>query len=398
LFEMESDQFWPNYHYSGIEWKARPVGLSVVVRQISGVDIVSHSFNVNLLVYMDWPATQDECEIFWNTKGDQASVVSAGTSKDETWESLFVDYQPWRRFRIVAKEQEMVDPWIRPQLCWVYSRQKYYFKTTAVFRATCLEPFELERFPMDVQDLTMRIVVGRGARGINRYQVVPSSTRPVILKISRQDCVLEEFDLTHSYCYLENTDPKESTVGMSLSTFVVNLKITRQWSSYFYRIALILSFISFVTLACFFIDADDFPDRVAHISTMLLTGVAFMFIVYTTLPAIPYLTYMDYYTNLQFIFMALLLVAVCFEKGTGEDWGNKPLHAFGLGWVGLHVVIFTWFAIGHHVELKRLEFDPQALEVKGQSTLLLKNEKANWHFGKRFPKDKFWISNNFATE
>eukprot|EP00494_Astrolonche_serrata_P000832 UN00838 len=88
----------------------------------------------------------------------------------------------------------------------------------------------------------------------------------------------------------------------------VIFKIQRNWASYFYRMGLILSSISLCSLACYYTSPDDNkPDRIAHVATMLLTGVAFMFIVYTSLPQIPYLTYMDWYTISQFGYMVMVL-------------------------------------------------------------------------------------------
>jgi hypothetical protein len=38
---------------------------------------------------------------------------------------------------------------------------------------------------------------------------------------------------------------------------------------------------------------EDFDSRLAHIATMFLTGVAFLNMVFSIVPNIPYLTFMD---------------------------------------------------------------------------------------------------------
>jgi len=85
---------------------------------------------------------------------------------------------------------------------------------------------------------------------------------------------------------------------------------------------------------------DLFAERMAHTTTMLLTVVAFTFVVNSSLPVVPYMTYLDSYISDQFMFTFLTgLMACCPEifPNFNDYIDSFKLAVIALsGWVLMH--------------------------------------------------------------
>merc|ERR1719499_1896604 len=93
----------------------------------------------------------------------------------------------------------------------------------------------------------------------------------------------------------------------------LHIKVSRRWQHYFYRIYSILTICALSGVLTFSFDMEeDYTDAVGYMSTCLLTVVAFMFVVSSTLPPIPYLTFLDalVFITLTFVFMLLLVLGL----------------------------------------------------------------------------------------
>jgi len=374
---LDTDQFWEESDES-----PRPVGVSINVTQLSDIVVTSHSFKCNLTVYLDWPATMDEARKFWRLEkyGKENQKKASSLIEDDK----MLSFRPYKKCYIKnASEVEIVQDWKTPRIVWVRETDKYFIKTVAKFRCTCLEAFELERFPMDVQDLSIRLQIGGGMKGSEWAQLVPITTRNVQGIVQKKYSIMEDCSMEAVYCFFLNTNPAHSTAQKSYSHYFFNMKILRNWKSYFYRMACVLSSISVTTLAAFSIDADDdLPDRIAHITTMILTAVAFMFIVYSTLPPIPYLTYMDHYTNSQFFYMLLTLFFVSTESVLDIEDITKFRILLGI-WIGMHVILFLWFGLGHIAERKKIK---KMVQIEDEDALIIQQMDSKYD-----PSYPMWV-------
>eukprot|EP00494_Astrolonche_serrata_P008342 UN08379 len=73
------------------------------------------------------------------------------------------------------------------------------------------------------------------------------------------------------------------------------LHFTRYWQYYVWRVLLILNIISIMTFAVFGFDEETLHDQFAYLATLLLSTVAYLYIIAEKVPSLKYLTLIDKY-------------------------------------------------------------------------------------------------------
>ena len=105
---------------------------------------------------------------------------------------------------------------------------------------------------------------------------------------------------------------------INFTKIVIALKCERVWVSYFWRIFALSTLIGLTMLAMFAIDYEFIDSRLAHGVTILLTMVAFQFVVQTYLPNLGYLTLLDWYLLYMDGYVVTVIIFGClpqlFEK------------------------------------------------------------------------------------
>jgi len=143
----------------------------------------------------------------------------------------------------------------------------------------------------------------------------------------------------------------------------IRLKAIRRWEHYVYRLCGILSLVTLTGAIGFRIELEDgFNDATAYFSTVLLTVVAFMFVVHTTLPAIPYLTVLDAFIYAMLVYVLaqmFLLTLFSFDLAIKEEF------AFWLSivaWVVIHIIFGVLGCRASSFEMKKLTMNTQELK------------------------------------
>ena len=146
----------------------------------------------------------------------------------------------------------------------------------------------------------------------------------------------------------DETDDINNIGGKTGTKLMFRLKFQRKWRYFFYRVIVVLSIISFLTIACFlFGDINEsIADRFGYVSTMLLTAVAYMLVVVGFIPQIDYLTLLDKYVYFTFIFILLIgiengiLSMVISNNDTSDDYDEILMGINCLLWVMVHFAFF----------------------------------------------------------
>ena len=127
--------------------------------------------------------------------------------------------------------------------------------------------------------------------------------------------------------------------------------MTRVPDFYIYNVVLTSFLIVFCSLSVVTVPIDNFADRMSITMTMLLTTVAFRFVVVSWVPVVPYLTYLDKYNVLSIsMLMIVTLENFIVAYDTNIDVDDKELHdrwfffILCIFWIFIHIVIF----IGAH--------------------------------------------------
>merc|ERR1739848_80717 len=166
--------------------------------------------------------------------------------------------------------------------------------------ATCTDTMELENFPFDIQDFPIMLELNiplRKAILVPQYGVKNFC-------ILRRDCIsAPEWDILKPVVEFANSAKHKSRSNTVYSQLLVRMKARRLAGGYLWRLCLFMSLISLCALTMFGMKTDEVGGRLQHGFTLLLTAVAFQFVVSQSLPNIPYLTVLDKYVICIFCYM-----------------------------------------------------------------------------------------------
>jgi len=209
------------------------------------------------------------------------------------------------------------------------------WNVTGVFQ----ELFELEYFPMDIQQLALEVHSGWEAEceepsptevqtelkaeegrsdeilpiGEEMNQSEPSepcwaqedpkvrlvqnlNSRYQSHAVTQSFVKQGEYDLSEALIFTPENTPKESSASFKVyPTIRIVAHVHRQAGYYLWNVLLPLFVFTSILFCSFVVPPEDFADRTSVTLTMLLTKVAFKFIIADKLPKISYLTLIDKY-------------------------------------------------------------------------------------------------------
>eukprot|EP01137_Pigoraptor_chileana_P012748 Opistho-2@65442 len=88
--------------------------------------------------------------------------------------------------------------------------------------------------------------------------------------------------------------------------FEVKLRLQRKPQYYIINVSIPLFLLVILSGLAFFLPPDDLPDRLAVVMTLILAAVAFKFVITSYLPKVPYVTLLDTYVIIAFVFLAVI--------------------------------------------------------------------------------------------
>ncbi|XP_070560478.1 neuronal acetylcholine receptor subunit alpha-9-II-like isoform X2 [Ptychodera flava] len=172
-------------------------------------------------------------------------------------------------------------------------------------KATFKEPMELYDFPFDCQDLTIRIMSDW-----------PDTDVQFKKNMSIKDSIridtftgAQEWDL-HKHVISQAVDEDRELTGShrKYPMYHITAHVQRRIGFYLWNVALIMFLIMCMTFASFSVDPFEPADRLSVTLTLLLTSVAFKFVVSQSLPTISYLTILDKYILFCMTFQCIMVV------------------------------------------------------------------------------------------
>jgi hypothetical protein len=107
---------------------------------------------------------------------------------------------------------------------------------------------------------------------------------------------------------------------VTFSEVTLRLKVQRKHFFYIYKIVFVLSLIQLCASSVFCLSpVDNFSDRLSYSSTMLLTVVAFQFVVSSFVPAVDYLTLLDKFIMTVTAHVVIIMLICCIIGYSGLD-------------------------------------------------------------------------------
>jgi len=256
----------------------RPFKIAMTVTNLVGVNDVQQTFTVNLFLQMTWE----------NRAGDA-----------EDW----VPFMEWKNVESMTEE--------------VKSNKVTEGRTvrTSVIHATFYQSFRLCHFPFDMHRLEIVLV----SDDIKKIQMSKLRDDPVKLHPAADELLHNSqwwiirnsmgTPCAHSF---EPTRADESSTGCQYSRFSARLCICRKWQSVCFNLMLPTFTLGASTFLQYAMQPPtSVDDRIGFIFTLLISVIALKLVTVNMLPPVPYLTYLDTYALLTYLF----LIAVAVESG-----------------------------------------------------------------------------------
>ena len=246
----------------------RKVYIYVNVFSLSGIDTVAQQFDCHFFIRAMWqePESQD-----W-----QPNLVFMNAASPVEMENVEVSECSWRS----GPKGEKVMQW------------------RADCRGTFREGFELEHFPFDVQALTITVSCNRPQTEVTVLEDCYTGAKSML---RNQFTVMTDFDLSGPVMQ-EEIDEEMRKYPLLHIYFIGQ----RRAAYYMWNIGLPNFLLSVLVFTSFAISPSDLADRLSVTLTLVLTSVAFKYMVAQELPRISYLTLLDKYILLSFAFLALV--------------------------------------------------------------------------------------------
>jgi len=236
----------------------------------------------------------------WNPGIEFANLVADSTgqvARPEKWYKVFPD--PRKSGRAIVSERQRV-------------------------RGCFAEEYELDKFPVDQQTLTIEIRARETAEHVHLV-VTQSSKRQ---KYPNLVCT---FNFVHAAKWFLSKSifvvPCESRAEESSSVpakiypgLYFQMRAARRFEGYVYDIMLPLGLMSLMSLTSYAVPRTDVGDRVTITLTLVLASITFKYIMSQQLPVVSYQTYMDKYILANFLFLALVLFGNIFFNIEALVW------------------------------------------------------------------------------
>ena len=261
------------------------VEVRVIFMNIIDVDTIEQRFNAEIFVQSRWleprlqNKSQKELESYtgdgsdWTPKVIITNLVGE-PEEDETW-TLAARY-PEFKYPAVTMRRKI----------------KGHFS----------EILELNDFPLDVQELTVQVSTSRSEQEVvlvqDNYRMSTVNTDGFLDQ--------DEFELfPHVIGSSGHISSELSVMRDRHSAIFFACSVKRKPGYFFWNIFLMMFLITTLMFTAFAIPATNPHNRLAVTLTLLLTAIAFKFIINKSIPQIPYLTYLDIYVITCMVLLAL---------------------------------------------------------------------------------------------
>jgi len=176
---------------------------------------------------------------------------------------------------------------------------------TIHYRGTLSQYFRLHSFPFDIQEI--KIIISSQGHVIKNYFFLHTGRNSE--SVASRKSALQEWEVLPMYDpVFILTDRSESSSNVVYSEFLSIVPIRRHCRHYIWSVGSVLSLL--VTM-CYYTSAisyEKFGDRMIVILSLILTIIAFKYSIYESLPKINYMTLLDKFYFMCFLFMYVMII------------------------------------------------------------------------------------------
>jgi len=365
----------PYHHW--IPGTAHNVGIRAEIRAITAISTVEQNFNCRVSLKYVWQPTRQEIQNYdknneWNKRNwrPRLEFPNAQTfQRREQKKLLLFDENECTRSVHGSEDYVLIkNGQINSKGFLDKMTVDCVFMGSIEVNATFAEQLELRMFPFDTQDLT--ISVWSSIR-TDRMQFIPYG--------HFFENQIEFVNLSTTYCSITNEwdifDPIADIENGIFSTLHIRNKVQRRPEVFFWRMIVPMSLITTAALFSFFLDLSVSGERIAYAFTAVLTSVVFQMTIYGNLPDISYMTLLDWYLLIMFLFMLGIVLqtgifTMLFDDSADIDEENSwrkrdgiAAYIFTVIFVLLHIWLIIRVKRGQNREATKLSMNGRELDT-----------------------------------
>merc|ERR1712228_114591 len=178
--------------------------------------------------------------------------------------------------------------------------------------------------------------------------------------------VIDEWDLESARIEFGASNAGASRSASTYPMIILRLKVKRRWQVFMWNVVLLVLCIECLAITAFSLDLlEENADRLGLSITLVLTAVAFLHIVKSGLPNVPYLTFLDFYVLSSYVFlMAIMLETAILSTldEVGETWDRRFMFACIAYQILYHIVFFCYSFYVRRQETLKLVMDSDSIE------------------------------------
>eukprot|EP01084_Bolivina_argentea_P143503 251964_1 len=319
----------------------REVGMRVRVDELIFIDTAAQKYGIRMVLDRTWEASERDLKQWKELK-------TSGKTKD--YDPEYVPYI--NVMNEVVRNTSNALPWEQTGGNFIiqYSKQheKYYNRYKIETNCELTEEFEVQNYPFDIQDLS--IVIGAETASIKEQRLVPHHISTPFFTINVTYSSITDWDVIGIYCkecivdtdnYYRNKPKLDTHFYESWVNFKIQVK--RKWEGILKRVCIWMFLLGILSFCIFSHSYDETGDRLAFGITMVLTIVAFQFVITSSLPQVNYLTLIDYYnlfifgTNVLFMVESALINVAIFDHETAQIVDSWCMTIFAISFVVGHI-------------------------------------------------------------
>eukprot|EP00484_Ammonia_sp_Unknown_P001953 CAMPEP_0197022306 /NCGR_PEP_ID=MMETSP1384-20130603/3213_1 /TAXON_ID=29189 /ORGANISM="Ammonia sp." /LENGTH=642 /DNA_ID=CAMNT_0042450323 /DNA_START=41 /DNA_END=1969 /DNA_ORIENTATION=+ len=355
----------------------RKVFIAMKIKRVSAVDNIAETFRMRFHIYFNWLPTEEDYKSHYKAKTEAKKQNKPQILTD--WEPKWYPHLEFQNMiEEHTKEWELYpeEGFFRIQTFKDFGKKKgaeipetefdsekaRFIRAKLECEMTFAEELELQSFPFDCQDLSC--VIHERTTGGVRCIFLPELRKPNFASVDPRYSVIDEWDLETAVIEFGDADPNASRSKSSYAMIVLRLKVKRRWKVFFANIVFLMCCISLLALTAFSLGADDLGDRLNLLITLILTAVAFSYVVFDSLPNVPYLTFMDKYILGNYAFLVALMVWSSFMR---QDWFTEIMDVWAMyaSIIGLFLYNLGFGVYGTFLrrdEIQKLAFSSDQVE------------------------------------
>ncbi|KAK2553672.1 Cys-loop ligand-gated ion channel [Acropora cervicornis] len=259
------------------------VGIRASVISVGDIDTVGQQFKCDLYLSACWaePRLQGKTteDLDWNNEWHPRIVFFNALEIEKVHKNHFLIYEEGNEI---------------PYACETY-RMKGSFR----------ENLELWDFPLDYQELTITLMSDWTNKQVKFEKDLKKADniRPETFTADQ-----EWFLCRHVVTESTDTIKTEGSSANDYPLYHIKCHVKRKNGYYLWNIAMIIFLIDILSFCSFSVDISSPSDRLSVTLTLLLTAVAFKFVVSQSLPTISYLTLLDKYVLSGLIFLGFMAI------------------------------------------------------------------------------------------